>query len=379
VQENITGEFYMILSRTFSAGISAGALFLVFGMAGVGYAQEMPDASQTTAAEKEARNAFHQGTAHFRNEEYDQAAAAFRRSYQLNPAWKILYNIAPSEAAAKNYGLSLEAFEKFLTEGGDEISESRQQEVIDEIEKLKTKVGVLKIEAPPNCQVLIDGKVRGQTPVIQKIRVAVAREHSVIVQQGDEILLEQNVTLGSGELRTLSVKNGPTENGVIAKSEPGQFNTAATDLKGPRMNRTTSLAGIDDASTAPAKHGNDHRRKSRSVKLNSILAWGVIGLGGATILAGGVTGIAAYSKKKELLDECPQKDQCPPESQPTIDSGTNLATATAVLLPVGTALAVAGVSLIFWRRHREKASSSKMRFVPMKNRHFTGVSIEGRF
>jgi hypothetical protein len=369
----------MILSKTFSAGISAGVLFLVFGIAGRGYAQEMPDASQTTAAEKEARDAFHQGTAHFRNEEYDQAAAAFRRSYQLNPAWKILYNIAQSEAAAKNYGLSLEAFEKFLTEGGDEIPESRQQEVIDEIEKLKTKVGVLNIEAPPNCRVLIDGKVRGQTPVIQKIRVAVAKEHSVIVQHGDEILLEQNVTLGSGELRTLSVRNGPTENGVIAESEPNHFQSAATDPNRPKKNRATSLAGIEDASKAPEKHGNDRRRRVRTGKLNSVLAWGVIGLGGATILAGGVTGIAAYSKKKELLDECPQKDQCPPESQPTIDSGTNLVKATAVLLPVGTVLAIAGVSLIFWRRHREKVSSSKLRFVPVKNRHFTGVSIEGRF
>lgn len=368
----------MILSRTFSAGISAGALFLVFGIAGVGYAQEMPDASQTTAAEKEARNAFHQGTAHFRNEEYDQAAAAFRRSYELNPSWKILYNIAQSEAAAKNYGLSLEAFEKFLTEGGDDIPESRQLEVIEEIGKLKTKVGVLNIEAPPNCLVLIDGRRRGQTPVVQKIRVAVAKEHSVVVQSGDEILLEQKITLGSGELRTLSVSNGPGENGIIADSESRHSNSV-TDSDGDRKNSATSIADFEDTGKPPVKQVNDSRRKSRSLKLNSVLAWGLIGIGGAAILTGGVTGIAAYSKKKELMDECPEKDQCPPESQPTIDSGTNLVTATAVLLPIGSALAVAGVSLIFWRRHREKVQSSNMRFALLKNRHFTGVSIEGRF
>ena len=60
----------------------------------------------------EAAKMFDQGKKHFNEGAFVQAAGAFRKANELRPNWKLLFNIAQSEAAAKRYGLALEAFEE---------------------------------------------------------------------------------------------------------------------------------------------------------------------------------------------------------------------------------------------------------------------------
>lgn len=104
-----------------------------------------------------ARGLFREGAAFFKKSEYSKAAESFRAAYKMRPNWKVLYNIAQSEAAAKRHGLALTAFERYLALGGDDVVEARQKEVEKEIERLKKMVGYVTVEAPEGATILVDG------------------------------------------------------------------------------------------------------------------------------------------------------------------------------------------------------------------------------
>ena len=98
--------------------------------------------------EEQAKAVYEEGKLAFFNERFMESADKFRKAYELKPAWRILYNIGQAEAAAKRYGLALEAFEQYLAEGGDEVVEERQDAVMKEIARLRNLVGYIKVTAP---------------------------------------------------------------------------------------------------------------------------------------------------------------------------------------------------------------------------------------
>ncbi|MBN2673405.1 MAG: tetratricopeptide repeat protein [Deltaproteobacteria bacterium] len=104
-----------------------------------------------------AKEAFDEGTKLFSQKQYDEAAERFREAYALKATWKLLYNIGQAEAAAKRYGLALEAFERYLAEGGDEVENSRRSEVLEEIRKMRDMVGDLLVKGPADAVVSVDG------------------------------------------------------------------------------------------------------------------------------------------------------------------------------------------------------------------------------
>jgi hypothetical protein len=81
----------------------------------------------------------------------------------------------------------------------------------------------------------------------------------------------------------------------------------------------------------------------------------VSGIGGATLIAGGITGVLALTKKPEARDNLPSScvdGICPRSQQQAVDDATapgrHLATATDVLLIGGAALALTGAGLLIF-------------------------------
>jgi hypothetical protein len=147
----------------------------------------------------EARAAFQEGLDAFGEGRYPAARAAFARAYALSPSWKLLYNLGQCEAALKEYGLSLTHFERYLSEGGDNVNAERRDEVLAEVERLRKMVGSLEVTAPAGAVVLVDGIERGTAPLPGRIRVAASVEHELVVRKGARVLLERTVLIGGGE------------------------------------------------------------------------------------------------------------------------------------------------------------------------------------
>jgi hypothetical protein len=193
-----------------------------------------------------AKEKFAEGRELFDEGRYAEAAAAFTDAWRQQPNWKLLYNIAQSEAAAKNYGAALLRFEEYLSSGGDEIPAERRDEVLTEIRRLRDIVAYVEITA-------------GTEHVI------------VLLLQGRE-MSRQKVRLSSQTTRKL-VFDAPS-----AEDPGGQSDDAAVRTK--------------DQTERPVRE-KTHNRLSAA-------GFTTMGVGAAALIAMSVTGSVALSRGNAL-------------------------------------------------------------------------------
>jgi tetratricopeptide (TPR) repeat protein len=176
-------------------------------------------AAPVTSEADEARDLFQQGIEAFESGDYRMAAEAFRKAYTAKESWKVLYNIGQAEAAATRYGLALEAFEKYLVQGGDDVPDARREEVLAEIQRLRLLVGVLEVKAEPGAELLVDGISRGTTPFDGIKRVA-AGSHHILVRRNGETLFEKKVSVAGGITTFIDATPGGSDEISSGGGEP---------------------------------------------------------------------------------------------------------------------------------------------------------------
>ena len=274
----------------------------------------------------EATAAFQEGTALFHDNRYAAAADAFRRAYALKPYWKLFYNIGQSEAAAKRYGLALEAFEKYLVLGGDEIEQLRRDKVFDEIGKFRKIVGSMEIEGKDGLKIVVDDIERGTTPLSGPILVAAGIEHRVSALEGDAVVYEKRVRVSGEQKTTVSIAE------IDAATPPKVEENRVPAAQPPR-----NASDADSSSVSPDEGRN------RSVL--KPIGWSLVGVGAATLIAAAVTGSMALSIDNDIHDDCIATG-CPPDKIDERDRMNRLSLSTDIL--VGTGAAVAGAGIVVW-------------------------------
>ncbi len=293
-----------------------------------------------------AKEAFREGVKLFKTQRYVQASKAFRRANEIHPNWKLFYNIGQSEAAAKRYGLALEAFEQYLARAGDDITSDRQAEVIGEVKRLRELVGTIEVRGPSGSAVFVDDVLRGQTPMPGPISVPAGIEQRVRVEKDGAELLNRVILVGGSKKLVVSVE------------EPQDLPVATSEA----------------AAEVPAEKVEDKNRKIR------IVGWSMLGVGGAILVSGAVTGGVTAARAGELKSNCPD-NKCPAEIDDNLQkSGKNLALATDILLPLGGAVAVTGaILLIIGYKKKESPRNARALVTPLVSPEMIGLCVEGRF
>ncbi len=108
-----------------------------------------------------------------------------------------------------------------------------------------------------------------------------------------------------------------------------------------------------------------------SSKKNNTLAYVALGVGGAGLLVGGVTGFLALGKKSDL-DGCQDK-KCPSSEESTLDSAKSLATVSTVGFAVGFVGVGAGIVLLLTGNNSASASVARPKLA------YHGVKVEPWF
>ena len=292
------------------------ALFLAIAAASASPAALSADASP-------ARAAFEKGKAAFEDGDYARAADAFRRAHRLKPNWKLQYNIGQSEAAAKRHGLALQAFEAYLSAGGDDIPLERREEVLAEVRRLRAMVGYAKISAPAGAAVSIDGVERGRAPIRMEIPVAASVRH------------EASAVLEDG--RALSPQAFQVTGGKTAEIELAA--KPSTDAPAPPE------APSPPADAPPAAQSDVDRGASPL----AVAGWISLAAGAGALAAGAATGGVALSKNRTLEDDCDASGVCfGQKNHDELDARDALATSSTVLLIAGGALAATGATLLIF-------------------------------
>lgn len=304
-------------------------------------------AAEDAREEEKAKQAFSKGKELFKKEAYGEASEAFREAYALKKSYKIWFNIAQSEAASNQLGLALEAFERYLAEGGDDVTYERRDYVLKELERLRSLVGSLNVVAPDDAVVFVDDRERGRMPLIGLLKVTAGVVHTIRVVKDEESLIERKVKVSGGETLTITVRASELE----PKPKEPEAENAEPD--------------------APAQEQPEPGSKLPA------WGWSTLGVGAALLIGGGVTGGIALSLNGDIEDNCPNGD-CPPAYHDDLDKRDALAITTNVLLATGGALAATGAVLLIVHatKRGENPEPVAFGFTPFGD---LGIAIQKRF
>jgi hypothetical protein len=293
----------------------------------------------TADVDEEARAQFDRGMELYDAGHYEEAAIAFERAYELKPSYKILYNWAQAENENGRYALALDAYERYLSEGGADLEPERVEQVRAEIKRLKTLVGTLIVKCPEEgAVVMVDGRRQGQTPIDAPITVKLG-EREVVVKLGGKEIHREVVRVAGGEQVKIVVE-AQAEEAALEPVQPVEPDPLQDEGRG------------------------------------RVWTWVALGVAGAAGIAGGVIGGVSIAKRKEFIDEC-GNHTCDDSYEDDRDQVKTLSLTADILYGVAGAAAVTAVILFF--AEPDAGVEDQVAVAPAAVPGGAGLNVSGRF
>ena len=290
------------------------------------------------SVDDEAMTQFKLGVDLYRDKQFEQAAIAFERAYDLKPSYKLLYNIAQVENDLRHYAEALKGYRKYLADGGDNVPDDRRTEVEGEIERLQTLVGRVVIETEhEGLTVFIDDRRHGDTPLDGPVYVDMG-EHKVLLKNGTEEVHSEVVKVAGDQ--TVTVEIGDADEEEAAPVE------------------------------APVPVEDDMPKR--------IWTWVALGVGVAAGAGAGVTGGLSKAKVDDIKAQC-DGNSCPADQKEDADSAKLLGNLSTGLTIGAGVLVAAAVTLFFVEPGLGEEEEPAVAIVPTTSPDGAGISITGRF
>ncbi len=319
----------------------ARALFVVALAAARPASADEGDDQAADAGTLEARAAFKRGTELAKVARWDDARVEFERSYALKPHPITTYNIAFSDRAMGRPARALVLFQRALEEHearkGGELPQNLIVLVHTCIDEASERVARVRLRLPSGARLSIDGhplesfRMRGET-----LFVVSADDSSAAEPPSTN---SPTVLLDPGTHVFMATLPGHADAVVTRRLEPG----AETDLE-LRLNATAPARSLAakrppaEGQKAPSEPGSGFDRR---------WAYAILGVGGAALVAGAISGSVALRKRSELVDVCgPDYDDCPRSSQGDIDWMETSADIASGAFLVSAAAAATGITLL---------------------------------
>ena len=318
-----------------------------------------------------AKKLFKQGTSAFDAGQYEEAATKFRAANEANYNWKLFYNIGQAEAAAGNNGRALEAFEIYMTKGSDSIPIIRQDDVLKEMERLRSITGSIDIVAPDDCHVFVDGVERGITPLPGSILVNAGVTLQLQVVQNGEEIFSRNIRVNGAQVKRVSIyedSKSETEPIVAPVAEQGEDDTKDDALE------AASVTNASETDSSMNMVDAEQPTKARKMKIAGLV---VLSAGGAALIAGGVTGGLAIKRKNDMLDECGDDATaaCSQTSDRNLKDSRTLGNISTAAFIAGGVLAATGVTLFILGKRQESLIAAQ----PIATPEYAGINFTGHF
>lgn len=148
---------------------------------------------------------------------------------------------------------------------------------------------------------------------------------------------------------TATINGESVEVGKPLPFDPGVYTVRARVGDNPEVSERVELREREkktvtlDPTSSEAPKAPTEEASSGGNMLPAALAYGI---GGAVVIAGGVTGFLAFQKTDEVQDLC-GGNECPPEYAGDVATAQDLGTTSTVLFAVGGLGLVAGIILTF--------------------------------
>lgn len=287
-----------------------------------------------------------EGQAALQNKDYRTAADRFGRADSLVHAPTLVVDWA---SALQGLGRFVEAHEKYELVLREGLADSAPKSWARALEDAKKALDALKprlawvtviLKDPPDATVKIDG-VRVPPAAVGVKRAADPGFPEVTVSAPGYDAFKQTVTVGPGEEKLLEV----------------------------------TLTKLPEVAPAPVASNDVYRPRQHS-GTRRVVSYVLLGVGGAALVAGGVTGGLALRTRAALKSEC-IAEVCPSSSENKIGTYHLLGTASAAGFGVGVAGLGAGLVLLMTEPTTEGTPSAGLSVRPLIG--FGTLGAEGTF
>jgi hypothetical protein len=274
--------------------------------------------SRPAAPPSDAAAHFERGTKLYGEGDYAAALVEFKRAYELEPAWQVLFNIGQAYFQLRDYADALTALQRFSAEGGDRIGKENRATLDTELPDLANRVARVTVESNVvGASVQIDDQLVGKTPLHEPVLVSIGTRKITAWVDGRAPVV-RSIAIGTGETASVHLDF------PIASSP-------APALAGPP---STHAHASDAPSHWPAV---------------AVFAAGALGLA-----TGGTFGVLAMEDKSRLERACSSARACPASSQSDLSALSRDGLVSTVGFAAGAALIAAGATL--WLLERPSAS-----------------------
>lgn len=262
--------------------------------------------------------------------DYKTAADRFGRADQLVHAPTLVVDLARSLQGLGRFVEAHEKYELVLREGVTSTAPKSWLRALEdakkELDALKPRLGWVTVilKEPLEATVKIDGVLVPAAAVGVK-RAADPGFPKITVSAAGYETFEQTLPVGPGEEKSLDV----------------------------------TLKKLPDA-PKPEQPAADPYRPRPASGTRRILTYVAFGVGGASLVAGGVTGSLALRKRADLKDEC-IGDKCPESSAKKISTYHTYGTVSGVTLALGVAGLGTGLVLLLTSPSTDEETSQSAR------------------
>jgi hypothetical protein len=335
------------MKRVFSLGCLCSAL----AFSAVAHAQDV----QIT---DEAREHFSAGVSFMQDPDgarYEEAYREFRRAYELSPSWKILGNLGIAALRLERDGEAIEAFRKYLTEGGAAVDGAERTQFERDLATLESSVVRVKLTiSPPGAQLIDTRMPPTGSPITTRYSAGTGK-------------LDIGIRAGHHKF---TVRLDGYEDAVWEVDlDPRQQVTHAFELKPPTQSVAAPVPVVGP--TTPMTADEPSRPVPTSVYVG-------LAATGALAIGGGVVAVMAKGKHSdfEKLNENLQSEDDLRAAEDMRDSGKTLNLVADALF--GGAIVAGGVTAVLYFT-RPKASQTSFRVEPLVAKNGGGVFVSGAF
>jgi hypothetical protein len=299
----------------------------------------VPAFAQTEADKNQARILGQEGQAALDAKDFKTAEDRFRRAYTLYPnAPTLALGLARALAGNGKVVAAEETYNKIIRDGappGNQVFAKAVDDAKAEIGSVSSKIAyaTLNVTGPETSKVTLDGQSLAWAALGGK-RPVDPGDHTLKATAEGYKPAESRFRVDPGKETVVSVTMEKESGGAGAVTPPPGGTTTTPP---PPGSATTPPPGGDTGLHVSTKGGSS----------NKTLGFVALGVGGAGLAVGAITGLIAIGKHGDLKDKCTLPNSaCPPDQQDNLDSYHTMGTISTIGFVVGGVGLAAGAILI---------------------------------
>ena len=260
---------------------------------------------------------------------YEDALVQFKKAFEALGAWKVLVNIAICSLRLERDGEAIDAYEKYLVAGGQEIDKSERADIERDLATLRVQVVRVHLDLRASGGSIVDERMDARGSRIVNRYLATQRTIDLGVHPGHHLV---TIQLGGQEARwEVDLPPGtPVHHTVEMPAAQSSVGTKTSSETRPTTDTSSPI-----------------KKDVRALRIASFAALGVgvVGLGAGTAFA-----LRSVSQRAQADDICPDPNRCPISQRDTVngldDNARSAKTFATVGFVVGGVAAGTGITLL---------------------------------